>query len=316
MTIEELLDWEDNWLDRDGLDEGDERNAWLEEGIKLYKEFMGVDKKEPRYAIILADLYLQWGRDEKIRRGNHLRAYEILRRASIHSPAKPDAFYHLSFILANEERRWEAVLFYGKEALEKGISGSKKIKLLCNMALGYTRLGYLDKVKECVKEAEDLDPRNEHEWFIELYRDKMKKQTREPILLKEPNEKRKLVSRKDYNEIKEEAMEGKCVVLDLVSDEKHFYAYNDAVRLERKEAEMLGYLIDHQMTSCPKTRIEEAVWLDRQVGPTTVKRYIASLRRKLSQAMGRDDISNRILVTTADGYEWKADIKSIVLRKG
>lgn len=316
MTKEDLLDREDNWLDRDGLDEGDERNAWLEEGIKLYKEFMEVDKKEPRYAIMLADLYLQWGRDEKIRRGNHLRAYEILRKATIYSPAKPDAFYHLSFILANEERRWEAVLFYGKEALEKGISGSQKIKLLCNVALGYARLGYLHQAMECMKEAEGLDQQREHEWFIELYRDKMKKRVKEPILLKEPKEKRKTVSKNDYHQIKDDAMEGKCVVLDLVSDEKHFYAYNDAVRLERKEAEMLGYLIDHQMTSCPKTRIEEAVWLDRQVGPATVKRYIASLRRKLSQAMGRNDISNHILVTTTDGYEWRADIKSIVLRKG
>jgi hypothetical protein len=51
-------------------------------------------------------------------------------------PSKPDAFYHLSFIFANEERKWEAVLFYGKEALEKGIDGSKRIKLLCNVALG------------------------------------------------------------------------------------------------------------------------------------------------------------------------------------
>ncbi|WP_152643007.1 tetratricopeptide repeat protein [Bacillus alveayuensis] len=91
--------------------EGDERNAWLEEGINLYKQFLQLDPKEPRYAIILADLYLQWGRDEKIRRGNYHNAYNILRKATIYSPSKPDAFYHLSFIFANEERKWEAVLF-------------------------------------------------------------------------------------------------------------------------------------------------------------------------------------------------------------
>jgi tetratricopeptide (TPR) repeat protein len=109
--MEELLDWEDNWLERDGLDEGDERNAWLEEGINLYKQFFQLDPKEPRYAIMLADLYLQWGRDEKIRRGNYLKAYEILRKATIYSPSKPHAFYHLSFIFASQERKWEAVLF-------------------------------------------------------------------------------------------------------------------------------------------------------------------------------------------------------------
>ncbi|GMB08089.1 winged helix-turn-helix domain-containing protein [Thermolongibacillus altinsuensis] len=316
MTMEELLDWEDDWLDRDGFDEGDERNAWLEEGINLYKQFLQLDPKEPRYAIMLTDLYLQWGRDEKIRRGNYLKAYEILRKATIYSPSKPDAFYHLSFILASQERKWEAVLFYGKEALEKGIDGSKRIKLLCNVALGYARLGYNQKAMEYIKEACDLDKMGEHGWFIELYMDRIKKRVTEPILLKEPEEKRKTVSRRDANQVKEDAMEGKCVVLDLAGDEKYFYAYNDTVRLERKEAEILGYLIDHQMTSCPKHRIEEAIWHDRPVGSTAVKRYIASLRRKLSQAMGRDDISENILVTTDEGYEWKADIPSIVLRKG
>lgn len=222
MTMEELLDWEDNWLDRDGLDEGDERNAWLEEGINLYKQFLQLDPKEPRYAIMLADLYLQWGRDEKIRRGNYLKAYEILRKATIYSPSKPDAFYHLSFILASQERKWEAVLFYGKEALEKGIDGSKRIKLLCNVALGYARLGYIQKAMEYMKEACDLDKMGEHGWFIELYMDRIKKRVTEPILLKEPEEKRKTVSKHDANKVKEDAMEGKCVVLDLAADEKYF----------------------------------------------------------------------------------------------
>jgi hypothetical protein len=33
-TLEDLLDWEDNCLDRDGLDEGVNRNAWLEGGTR------------------------------------------------------------------------------------------------------------------------------------------------------------------------------------------------------------------------------------------------------------------------------------------
>jgi tetratricopeptide (TPR) repeat protein len=314
QTMEELLDWEDNWLDREGIDEGDERSDWLEEGIKLYKQFLVLDKKEPRYSIMLADLYLQQGKDEKIRRGNHLQAYTTLRKATIYSPSKPDAFYHLSFVFANEKRQWEAVLFYGKEALEKGISGSKRIKLLCNLALGYSRLGYIQQGLDYIEEARRLDSVHEHEWFIELYMDKIKLNVKEPILLKEQKESRKRVSKEDYRRIKEDAMEGKCVVLDLAADEKHFYALNDAVRLERKEGEILGYLMDHQMTSCPKISIEEAIWIDKKVSKTTVKRYIASLRNKLAQALGRNDITESILVTTVDGYLWKAGIPSIVLR--
>jgi hypothetical protein len=313
-TIDELLDWEDNWLDRDGLDEGEERHAWLEEGVELYKQFIQLDKKEPRYSITLSELYLEVGRDEKIRMGNHRRAYETLRLATIHASNKPDAFYHLSFVLAKEKRRWEAVLFYGNEALEKGISGSKRIKLLCNIALGYARLGYIAKAFKLFEEAKSLDIHQEHEWFIELYSDRMKENRREPILLKAENEKRKFVSKADFAKVIDDAMEGKCVVLDLTKEDKFFRAFKDDIRLERKEAEILGYIMDHAMTSCPKKRIEESIWEDRKVSASAVKRYITSIRRKLSQAMGRDDIANSVLVTTNNGYEWKADIPSIVLR--
>jgi hypothetical protein len=110
--MDELLDLEDNWLDREGLDEGEERHAWLEEGGGLYKQFIELDKKEPRYSITLADLYLEVRRDEKMRKGNHLAAYQALRMATIHAPNKPDAFYHLSFILAKEKRKWEAVFLW------------------------------------------------------------------------------------------------------------------------------------------------------------------------------------------------------------
>ncbi|MFK9092523.1 hypothetical protein [Bacillus salipaludis] len=127
LSIDHLLDMEDNWLEREGFDEGDERNAWLEEGIKLYTQFHELDKKETRYSIMLADLYLQLGKDKKIRQGNYHAEYNILRNATIFSPNKSDAFYHLSFVFAKEERKCEAVLFYGKEALEKGIEGSKRI---------------------------------------------------------------------------------------------------------------------------------------------------------------------------------------------
>ncbi|WP_088103009.1 helix-turn-helix domain-containing protein [Halalkalibacter urbisdiaboli] len=313
-TLEELLDWEDNWLDRDGLDEGEERNAWLEEGVDLYKQFIQLDKKEPRYSITLSELYLEVGRDEKMKRGNQLAAYETLRLASIHASTKPDAFYHLSFVLAKEKRKWEAVLFYGNEALERGLVGSKRIKLLCNLGLGYARLGYIDKAFKLFEEAKMLDEHHEHEWFIELYSDKIKENRREPILLKESNEKRRFVSRDSYKDVIEDAMNGKCVVLDLTKADKYFRAFKDDVHLERKEAEILGFIMDHALSSCSKESIEKSIWEERKVSDSTVKKYMLKIRNKLSQAMGREDIKDSVLVTTNKGYEWRIDTPYYVLR--
>jgi hypothetical protein len=60
-----LLDWENNWLDHEELDKGEDRHALLEEGTELYKQFIQLEKKELRYSITLANLYLEVGRDEK-----------------------------------------------------------------------------------------------------------------------------------------------------------------------------------------------------------------------------------------------------------
>ena len=115
-----LLDLEDLWMDREVIEEGELRNAWLEEGIRLYKKFLEVDKKRSSlFHYASSNLYLELGREAKIHKGNQFTAYNSLRKATIYSPSKPDAFYHLSFLLAKENRKWEAVVFYGKEALEK-----------------------------------------------------------------------------------------------------------------------------------------------------------------------------------------------------
>lgn len=310
------MDLEDGWLSREIVDDEYLRQRWVKEGIELYHHFLQLDPQEQRYSISLANLYLERGRDEKMRLGNYRKAYDILRSATIFAPDKPDAYYHLSFILANESRKWEAVLFYGKEALEKGLEKSKKIKLLCNMALAYARIGYPQKADEYISEAIGLDEDGQHDWFIQLYKDKTKLDVKEPILLRKSEDGREKISHMDSTKMKEDAMEGKCVVLDLTKDEKYFYAIHDTVRLEKKEGEILGYLIDYQGKSCHKNQIEAAVWYDQEVSKTAVRRYIGTLRNKLSRAMNchRVIIRENILVTTDDGYAWKADFPTYLLR--
>lgn len=311
LKLEELQNKEDNWMDREGIDE---RQVWLEEGIQLYEQFLEIDPREPRYAVSLAKLYLEWGRDEKIRHGNHRRAYEILQRATFYAPNHPDAFYHLSFVLAKEERRWEAALFHAKEALENGIRGNQEIKLYCNAALAYARLGYLKKSLNNIKLARKLDIDHENEWFIQLYEDKLKKRKIEPILINESNHSRKAITKDDYESMKEKAMDGECLVLDLANDKKYFYAEHDAVGLEPREAEVLGFLIDRSGTVQSQKSIAAAIWHERNVNDSTVKRYISSVRRKIQQAIPDTDVS-LILQTDEQGYVWKNPMDCYVLRR-
>jgi len=317
MTVQELKDWEQDWMDREDPSNDLEYSSWIEEGINLYEQLIKADRQDSQSSIMLADLYTRWGRDEKIRRGNQDKAERILRRATLYSPERPDAFYHLSFIFAQKERQWEAALFYGKEALEKGVKGDKKIKLLCNLALGYAKLGFRKKARDYLREAKESDVLKNNEWFIELYADKVNHTGRPSLLLKEPLEKRKVSSRQELNYLIEESTEGKCVVLDLASDKKIFHGTQDTARLERREAEILGYLMDNHLNSCSRRQIEKAIWLEQEVSEVTVRRYIGTLRNKLSQALGltRDDIEKKILITTLKGYMWKPDIPCYTFRR-
>lgn len=317
--LKELQNVEDDWWDREGLGDEDEHNAWLEEGVGLFKDYIRLDPKETRYRITLADLYLRWGRDEKIRLGNKRQAEKILRHAVRFSPESPDPYYHLSFLTAETGRReeqWASALFYAKESLEYNLDEKKKIKLLCNMALGYMHLGLREKAQELIVEADQLDMKNKNEfdWFVQLYADKLKTVSHGKWLHKIPEQNREVVSKKRYDEIIDMAIDGNCVVLDLSQTYRYFYGKYDALKLEAREAGVLGYLMERSNQPCSKEDIEKAVWIGGEIGETAVKRYISSIRRKLKKAMKREDIKESVLVWENGYYIWKLDMKQHVLR--
>lgn len=313
VTLEALHYLEDNWLNREGLGDEEGHYEWIGEGIKIYEQFVQIDHGNPSYSVILSRLYLDWGRTEKMRRENEVRAQRILWNAVMLAPERPDAYYYLSFILANQ-CKWKTVLFYAKEALENGLPQDKRIKLFCCMAVAYARLGIHTKADSLFEQAVQLDQAKKHAWFIELYRDQLKVGNKEQVLMKTPDEERVAVSRDDYEQIRDKARDGECVVLDLSKDDNCFYGHADTVKLQRKEAEILGYLMDQLQHPCSQKEIKEAVWPDRKIGEVTVKKYVSTLRNKLAIALGRTDIQETVLVTNGRIYLWKLEMKQYVLR--
>ncbi|MCT6902203.1 MAG: hypothetical protein M3Z48_03125 [Lactobacillus sp.] len=88
------------------------------------------------YHMLLANLYLRYGRDEKMRYGNYRNAYNLLLKTMLFRPNDPDAYYHLCFILGKEERKWESSFFMQRKLYEMGYE-EKRSKLRCHMALAY-----------------------------------------------------------------------------------------------------------------------------------------------------------------------------------
>lgn len=319
LKLEELQNLEEDWWEREELGDEEEHNAWLEEGVELFNAYIKLDHHEPRYRITLADLYLQWGRDEKIRLGNKRQAEKILHHAIRYSSKNADPYYHLSFLIAGSGKRdeqWTSALFYAKEALEYKLDEQKKVKLFCHMALGYMHLGLKEKAQELIIKADRLDKENKNDlnWFVQLYTDKLKTIQNGKVLHKTPEQEREVVSRKSFEKFRERAFEGKCVVLDLSRADKFFYGKYDTPRLEAREADVLGYLMERSNQPCSKEEIEKAVWIGGEIGETAVKRYVSSIRKKLNWALKREDIKESVLVWENGCYIWKLDMEQHVLR--
>lgn len=173
----------DEWLVRENEeDEPDFRQDWVQEGIRLYKEYqkcrLSVSEKMSTY-YTLAELYLEYGRSEKMISGNKKSAFKSLQKAARIAGQNGNPFYHLAFLaeqMTPGKEKWESVGFYAKEALERRLDLDKQIKLYCLLGKAYQQLGFQDSAAKCFSKSKELDVHDEYVLFRDKY---IKKDTRD-----------------------------------------------------------------------------------------------------------------------------------------
>lgn len=102
----------DEWENMQGIDEEEEEQEWIQSGITLYEKCIRVDKEnESEYRQELSRLYLNLGRNEKMKFSNFERAVRNLKQAAYIDPKDPRPCYHLSFLL-EKKGNYEGALFY------------------------------------------------------------------------------------------------------------------------------------------------------------------------------------------------------------
>lgn len=165
----------DDWENMQGIDEEEEEQEWIQSGITLYEKCIEVDKQnKSEYLQELSRLYLNLGRNEKMKFSNFERAVRNLKQAAYIAPEDPRPCYHLSFLL-ERKGNYEGALFYAERALKLGLDDKQSYKLFCNMALCYYRLllfkdaySYLFRVEEKAREDRVLST------FLTPYQAKIK----------------------------------------------------------------------------------------------------------------------------------------------
>jgi hypothetical protein len=139
-AIEQLKQKIEEWEDFEGIDDEEGEQDWLHEGISLYERLIEADKEnEGEYLQSLSMLCLNYGRNEKMKHSNFIRALRYLKQAAYIAVKDPRPCYHLSFLL-EKESNYEGALFYAERAIKLGLEEKLMHKLFCNMALCYFKI--------------------------------------------------------------------------------------------------------------------------------------------------------------------------------
>ena len=174
-TIQQLKQQLEDWEDMQGIDDEEDEQEWIQAGISLYEKCIEVDREnKSEYLQSLSRLYLNFGRNEKMKFSHFQRAMRYLKQATYIDHKDPRPCYHLSFLL-EKENNYEGALFYAERAIKLGLDEKLKHKLFCNMALCYYKLLLLSDAFKYLLTAEEIAKYNPSlATFLKPYQAKIK----------------------------------------------------------------------------------------------------------------------------------------------
>lgn len=142
-TLEELLEKELIWERQDGEID---LFTWWDQGIRLYRQLSGLEPKNERYKIQLANLLLKAGGDLKLKQHNYSLARQLFRQLTRMEPEHAMAHYRLGF-LHYYLHEGEASIRHFEKALRAvpikrshQIHSEHRIKAMCYLAKAYQKL--------------------------------------------------------------------------------------------------------------------------------------------------------------------------------
>lgn len=122
------------------------------------------------------------------------------------------------------------------------------------------------------------------------------------------------ISTEDAEKLWMDAGMDKEALLDLSRFHPSFMGPKDAVRLERKEAEILSYLIKRDYKYVSKEELLN-VWEEGEAPePDTIKTYISKIRRKLRKCLP-DENHEIILSKRGNGYRWTCSTPTKIINQ-
>jgi tetratricopeptide (TPR) repeat protein len=288
-----------------------DESAWLAEGIDLYRELLSENPYQIEFKNELAKLLIRSGTDEKMKFVNLIYAEQLFNEVLEIFPENLDALYRLGHIHF-ENRNYERSIDFFKKALEQRLSEIRVFRIFFTMSKANhylvdegNALLYFKKAKESDPERNFLSELNELEQML-------KNDGRNKLVAHYPDEIVILVSYADSERLKDDTVTGEDPVLDLTHFHPTYFGPEGHVRLERKEAELLKYLIKNRHF-IQKEQLLNLWEEDEKPVPETIKSYISKIRKKLIQCFPEKN-SSFIENKRGQGYRWTG-APTIILEK-
>lgn len=300
-TIQHLKQQLEDWEDMQGIDEEEEEQEWIRAGITLYEKCIKIDKENrSEYLQALSRLYLNLGRNEKMKFSNFERAVRNLKQAAYIDSKDPRPCYHLSFLF-EKQNNYEGALFYAERAIKLGLDERLKDKLFCNMALCYYKLVFLAdyyKYYSMVEEKAKNDPALTI--FLKPYQAKIKVSKRKGYV---PLSQQHGTLIETDEEMEHSVSNGERVVLIVHPYRTELNGEIDSVALSSVNTQIVeAIMLSEEGLTIPQ--IADVLWGYNSIdmSDSYVPRMINKIRSDIKKATGIE--GKQLLKTVGNRYVW------------
>ncbi|WP_099363677.1 winged helix-turn-helix domain-containing protein [Fredinandcohnia onubensis] len=285
--------------------------AWLKEGIKLFRGLLQTEPDNTDYKVELAKLLVRSGEDEKLVYVNLVNAKDLFDEVLALFPDDTNALYRMGHIHFDTQD-YEKSIEYFTKAIHTSLSKIRLFRAYATMAKAFYKLGdhleairYLDKAIESDEEHNFSSEINEVRALIT----QKGQQTR---AIRYPDGTYMLATIDDVENVQMENEDNEAT-LDMAHLRPTFSGPKDVTELQRKEAEVLKYLIEKGRI-VSKEELIQYVWQEDEA-PTlsSIKPIISKINRKVKKCLP-ENTQNPIVNKRGYGYTWSSiDTKIITI---
>jgi tetratricopeptide (TPR) repeat protein len=305
-----LIDEVRHWKKRDG---SIKEKVWLSEGIRLFRRLLDENPNNIEYKTNLAKLLIRSGTDEKLKYVNLMNAKNLFEEVVELFPNNGEALYRLGHI-CYESNEFETSIEYFTKAVRQSLSEIRFFRAYTAISKAYYHLGDDDKSKDYLQQAIELDKENNFTSEINEVRSLMTQDGHRSRLVRYSDGISQFITGEDAEKLRVDAESDGEAVLDLSHFHPSFTGPIDFIPLERKEAELLSYLIERDYKFVSKEELLNVWEEDEQPEDSTIRANISRLRRKVRGCIP-DDHNEIIVSKRGIGYRWTCTIPTKIIKQ-